>query len=73
MLSPEQQAAFLAEAPDLFLPVKGGWGRVGVTHIRLAQASEDSLSGALHTAYRLRLRKSQKMGKEPSVLIRNRF
>ncbi len=35
MLSPEQQAAFVEEQPDLFLPVAGGWGRMGATHIRL--------------------------------------
>jgi hypothetical protein len=55
MLTPEQQAAFVAEAPELFLPVKGGWGRNGATHIRLAEASEDALTGALHTAYKLRI------------------
>lgn len=60
MLTPEQQAAFLADSPDLFLPVHGGWGRLGATHIRLALASEDALAGALHTAYQLRLHKNQK-------------
>jgi hypothetical protein len=58
MLTPEQQAAFVAEAPELFLPVKGGWGRNGVTHIRLPEASEQSLTGALNTAYRLRIQKN---------------
>src|ERR1700751_1533709 len=29
MLSPEQQAAFVEEQPDLFLPVAGGWCRMG--------------------------------------------
>jgi hypothetical protein len=47
MLSPEQQAAFLEDQPDLFLPVAGGWGRMGSTHIRLAPATEDVLAGAL--------------------------
>jgi hypothetical protein len=46
MLSAEHQAAFVTERPDLFLPVSGGWGRNGATHIRLAAASEDILSGA---------------------------
>ncbi len=40
MRTPEQQA-FLAEAPDLFLPAHGGWGCMGITHIRLAAATED--------------------------------
>ena len=32
MLTPEQQAEFVAERPDLFLAVAGGWGRNGATH-----------------------------------------
>jgi hypothetical protein len=55
MLSPELQADFLADRPDLFLPVKGGWGRMGITHIRLAEADEDTLGGALHTAWKRRI------------------
>ena len=62
MLTPEQQAEFLAERPDLFLPVHGGWGRNGATHIRLAAADEDSLRGALHTAWKLRVEKNRKGG-----------
>src|SRR5688572_27135886 len=33
MLKPEQQAAFCDELPDVFLPIAGGWGRMGMTHI----------------------------------------
>ncbi len=58
MLDPEQQAAFIADMPEVFLPVHGGWGRNGATHIRLAQASEDVLTGALETAWRLRVNKN---------------
>src|ERR1700727_534865 len=64
MLSPEQQSAFLDDQPDLFLPVFGGWGRMGATHIRLARASEDTLAGALRTAWKLRLEKNGKAGKK---------
>jgi hypothetical protein len=59
MLTPEVQAAFLEEAPELFLPVHGGWGRMGATHIRLAAANRDQLTGALHTAWKLRVDKNQ--------------
>ena len=31
-LTPEQQAAFVEEMPEVFLPVGGGWGRTGMTH-----------------------------------------
>ena len=54
-LTPEQQAAFVAELPDVFVPIAGGWGRMGMTHIVLANASEDLLRGALQTAWRLRV------------------
>jgi hypothetical protein len=59
MLDPAQQADFLADAPDLFLPVPGGWGRNGATHIRLDRATEDTLTGALATAYKLRIQKNE--------------
>jgi hypothetical protein len=54
MLTLEQQAAFVEEAPQIFLPIPGGWGRMGHTHIRLAEANEDVLRGALHAAWKLR-------------------
>jgi hypothetical protein len=60
MLTPELQQAFVTDQPDLFLPIPGGWGRNGATHIRLAPATEDILSGALHSAWKLRLEKTRK-------------
>ena len=54
-LTPEQQAAFVDELPDVFVPIAGGWGRMGMTHVVLANASEDLLRGALQTAWRLRI------------------
>ncbi len=66
MLTPEIQAEFLRERPDLFLPVHGGWGRNGATHIRLAVADEESLRGAIHSAWKLRGEKSKKSGKSAS-------
>jgi hypothetical protein len=63
-LTLEDQAAFVEEAPDIFLPIPGGFGRMGHTHIRLAAANEDVLTGALRTAWRLRMEKnSKKAGK----------
>jgi hypothetical protein len=63
MLTPEQQAQFLADAPDIFLPIKGGWGRNGATHIILGAADEPTLTGALQTAWKLRLQKNSKKRK----------
>ena len=59
MLAPEQQAAFVAEAPDVFLPIPGGWGRNGATHIKLAAAHQDVAFGALQTAWKLRIEKNR--------------
>jgi hypothetical protein len=64
MLTLEHQAAFVEEAPEIFLPIPGGWGKMGHTHIRLAAASEDVLSGALRTAWRLRMDKNAKTSRK---------
>jgi len=67
MLTPEQQAMFVAEAPDIFIPIPGGWGKMGATHIKLSTANEDLLHGALQTAWKLRLEKNAKSGKKSSA------
>jgi hypothetical protein len=59
-LTLEQQADFVRELPDVFLPIPGGWGRMGMTHIRLDRTSEDVLSGALRAAWQLRVEKNTK-------------
>lgn len=55
MLTPADQAGFVEEWPDVFVPIAGGWGRMGMTHIVLATATEDVLRGALETAWRRRV------------------
>ncbi len=64
MLTLEQQAAFVEELPAVFLPIAGGWGRMGMTHIRLATANEEVLAGALRTAWKLRVDKNAKPGQK---------
>src|SRR5215831_2758925 len=64
VLTPEQQAAFVEELPEVFVPVAGGWGRMGMTHIRLAAANEDVLAGALRSAWKLRIEKNAKSGRK---------
>lgn len=59
-LTLEQQAMFVEELPKVFIPIAGGWGRMGMTHIRLSAASEDVLTGALHTAWKLRVERNAK-------------
>jgi hypothetical protein len=67
MLTLEQQTLFVEELPEVFLPIKGGWGRMGMTHIRLAVANEDVLAGALRTAWQVRVEKNRKSAKKPRV------
>ena len=68
MLTPELQAEFVTEQPDVFLPVAGGWGKSGATHIRLSAADEDMLSGALRTAWRSRIEKNAKAVRDLEAL-----
>ena len=70
MLTPEQQAVFVEEAPEVFLPIPGGWGRKGATHIRLAAANEDVLVGALRTAWKLRLEQNARTGQRKRLATR---
>src|SRR6201997_5640737 len=67
MLTPELQADFVGELPDVFIPITGGWGRNGATHVRLAAANEDLLAGSLRAAWKLRIEKNQKTGKKRAV------
>jgi hypothetical protein len=64
MLTLEQQSAFVEELPEVFVPIAGGWGRMGMTHVRLDAVTEDVLVGALRTAWRLRKEKNAKSGKK---------
>src|ERR1700733_3781732 len=68
MLTPELQAEFGADAPEIFLAIPGGWGRTGSTHIILAAADENTLHGALQTAYKLRVQKNSATPKSKSKL-----
>jgi hypothetical protein len=60
MLTSDEQSVLVDELPDVFLPIPGGWGRMGMTHVRLATVDEEVLAGALQTAFNLRQRKNKK-------------
>ena len=64
VLTPEQQTAFVEELPEVFVPIAGGWGRMGMTHIRLSAANKDVLTGALHSAWKQRLEKNRKTARK---------
>ena len=37
----------MAELPEVFEPVQGGWGRMGMTYVVLERADEATMRGAL--------------------------
>ena len=51
-LTAEQQAEFVAELPEVFELVQGGWGRMGMTYLVLDKADEATMRGALMVAHR---------------------
>jgi hypothetical protein len=70
MLTPEVQGEFVAASPEVFLPIAGGWGRMGSTHIRLAVANDALLTGALRTAWKLRVEKNARAKKTGKRRVR---
>ena len=54
-LSPEQQARFIEEAPKMFEPVSGAWGRDGATSVLLAAADQEMVGEALTLAWQRRI------------------
>ncbi len=73
MLKPEQQAMFVADLPEIFIAVSGGWGRNGATHCVLANVSEDVLEGALRTAYKVRIEKNEKTRKPKTAVTKQKI
>jgi len=55
LLSPEQQAGMVQDAPEIFSPVPGGWGKNGSTRVLLAKVTADILESALRTACQRRV------------------
>jgi hypothetical protein len=51
LLTPDQQAGMVQDAPEVFSPVPGGWGRNGSTRVHLVSVVEDILAAALRTAW----------------------
>lgn len=72
LLTPEQQAEFVEDRPDVFLPIAGGWGKNGATHVRLAVANEDLLWGALKTAWKSRIEKIMELSAKSAAARRKR-
>ncbi|MGA2857046.1 MAG: MmcQ/YjbR family DNA-binding protein [Candidatus Sulfotelmatobacter sp.] len=51
-LSPEEQHYFSKDYPDVFIPVKGAWGRRGATSVILKSAKKEVLTKAIQAAWR---------------------
>ena len=49
-LTPGQQRAFMKEAPGMFAPCAGAWGKRGATSVYLASAKKRILAQALQAA-----------------------
>jgi hypothetical protein len=66
-LTPEQQQDFIAEQPQAFSPVQGGWGRMGMTFVHLDKADDSLIAGALNTAYHnLQKKQAEKKSTRPA-------
>jgi len=51
-LSPEHQHYFSKDYPNVFVPVKGAWGRRGATSVHLKTADRETLCNAIKAAWR---------------------
>jgi hypothetical protein len=51
-LMPDQQQDFVRAEPEVFVAVKGGWGRRGATNVRLKAAKKAGVREALEAAWR---------------------
>lgn len=52
-LTPLEQEKFVHALPQVFVPVKGAWGRQGGSSVRLSAARKPAVQQALHAAWRL--------------------
>jgi hypothetical protein len=57
LLTPDQQAGLVADDPEIFSPVPGGWGLKGSTRVSLAKVAPDILEAILRLAWQLKAAK----------------
>jgi hypothetical protein len=51
-LTPMEQKQFVHDEPEVFVPVKGAWGRQGATSVHLRVAKKPVVRDALQAAWR---------------------
>ena len=50
-LTPEQQAAFIRDFPEIFVPENGAWGRAGSTRVTFSKATDEIVGEAMTLAW----------------------
>lgn len=78
-LTPEQQEELVRTEPEIFVPVKGGWGRQGATSVRLRAAKKGIVQQALAAAWEESRRQAKtrrqaadcRLHKEPIIRIKS--
>ena len=58
MLNPDEQALLCQAEPEVFVQVKGAWGRAGSTQVYLRAARKRSVRTALRAAWKRRAPKA---------------
>ncbi|HEX3436106.1 MAG TPA: MmcQ/YjbR family DNA-binding protein, partial [Pseudacidobacterium sp.] len=53
-LTPLDQDRFVEDAPEVFAPVPGSWGRKGATHVHLKKATKAVVKPAIEAAWQNR-------------------
>jgi hypothetical protein len=51
LLTRDQQESLVSQRPEVFSPVKGGWGRRGSTTVHLWEADKKSVAEAMRLAW----------------------
>jgi hypothetical protein len=69
-LTPEQQGRFIEDAPQVFKPCSGAWGRQGATNVYLAAAETSIVRSALDAAAKNVASKKKKTPNVQSPMIR---
>lgn len=60
MFDPDLRDFYCEQAPEVFTPVAGGWGRMGVTRCALDAVDEATLASALQAAHLLAAPKAKR-------------
>jgi len=64
-LFPDQQEAFVAAHPEMFVPVKGAWGKQGCTNVVLKAAEKERVREAMQAAWERAQKKPGAGSREP--------